>query len=138
MKIQLRYEENNPVLINNEKQDNWQWYVPIIDEADLDDTLDLLEKRGVRNLSHEPVVEYPADLRKKAYHEMEIIEWQGEMMTVDNAVLLFSTYYAESLVDDRYYQLYVDFAKKIHEAKEQIRDMFPDKQDNELSGGRIK
>ena len=75
----------------------------------------------------------PAEQRKIAYQSMFIIEWfEGEMLTVDRAVLLHSSYYAEWLAEHETTDLIPDdhiihiISVKIKVAKDEIRQMFPD------------
>ena len=80
-----------------------------------------------------PIIETPTERRKHAYMTLEIIEWFEDMLTVDGAVLIATSYYHEWLAEHATTELIPNdhilhkLQLKIHEAKEQIREMFPDK-----------
>ena len=69
-----------------------------------------------------PETAIPAsELRRIAYQTEPIIEWENEMITVDQAEDLFGKYFAEGK-DDVYEALRIVIA----EAKASIREQYPD------------
>lgn len=68
----------------------------------------------------EPEQPTPAEQREQAYETMTIIEWQGELITVDEANDLWMKYSAEG--SDTANTL----SALIVEAKAKIREMYPD------------
>ncbi len=62
-----------------------------------------------------------AVLRKQAYASNSIIEWEGEMLTVDAANSLFNAYLAEGNTE-----VATTLSGLIAEAKAAIREMYPE------------
>lgn len=62
-----------------------------------------------------------AEKRENAYEVDDIIEWQGDQITVDDANQLWQAYTAEGKVD-----VAKELTEKISEAKAQIRKEYPD------------
>lgn len=67
-----------------------------------------------------PVVIDPSELRRQAYAEMQIIQWEGSSITVDQANKVWLDYSAEAN------EKAVLIQTLIKEAKEHIRELYPD------------
>lgn len=68
----------------------------------------------------------PAEKRKEAYETMPIIEFEDKMMTVDEATELFYAY----AIDEGHEAVAQELRGLINDAKQKIREMFPD--ENEI------
>lgn len=69
-----------------------------------------------------PEMVVPAsELRRIAYETEPIVEWEGNMITVDQAEDLFGKYFAEGRED-----VYETLRRVIAEAKTTIREQYPD------------
>jgi hypothetical protein len=79
-----------------------------------------------------PEFEAAAEWRKYKYQTLPIIDWKGSEITVDQAVLIHSSYYAEWLAEHDVTEPIPDghpvrlLSVRIHEAKRKIREMHPD------------
>lgn len=73
-----------------------------------------------------PVIPYSAkEERELAYEKLPLISFDGKTMTVDEAAVMFWHYYP----DNSQQALAEELKMKISEAKDRIREMYPDKND---------
>ena len=95
-------------------------YVRTVDGVEIEMTESEITQRQAdeANSEHNPS---PSKLREKAYGIEQIIVWSGENITVDKAVFLFSSYFAEGNYDQ-----YMALNTLIVDAKRDIRLKYPD------------
>lgn len=72
-----------------------------------------------------PKTPTPSELREEAYNTQPIIEWDGEMLTVTQAAQKWQYYAAEGNPKADTIQALIS------EAKQRIRDQYPDEEVNE-------
>lgn len=70
---------------------------------------------------YDPLRVDPVTLRENAYSSEAIISWNGNMITVDKAVQLWSSYTAEGNTE-----VAMQLSVLITEAKQTIRNKYPD------------
>lgn len=106
---------------------------PIVGFVEVDYNGEHVYKRGddgrLFHADMSPVIPYTAkEEREHAYETLALIPFDGKTMTVDEAATMFWHYYP----DNSQAEIAEELKNKISEAKDRIREMYPDDNTEEV------